>query len=129
MSEEKELLENTEENSCGCGEDCGCGSSEEGGCGGGCGGCGGGCGGGVPMVRLQMDDGTIVVCQMMGIFPCDNGREYIALAPMDGPDAGKGGVYLYRYGMNDQGETGLEAIETQEEFDQAAAALKAIQNA
>lgn len=72
-------------------------------------------------VTLYLDDDTELVCDVIAIFPVDEGREYIALLPkMEGEPP----VYLYRF---IQGETDddikLENIETDEEFEEASLAF------
>ena len=67
-------------------------------------------------VTLNLDSGD-VECQVITVL--DSGdRSYIALLPMDGPDAGKGSVYLYRY-KDDSGEPEIEYIDNDEEYDLA----------
>lgn len=74
-------------------------------------------------VTLTLEDDTDVECMILAIFKAGS-RSYIALLPMDedGEPDSDAGVYLYRYIENgDDEEPGLENIETDEEYDLAAA--------
>jgi len=71
-------------------------------------------------VTLNLDDGD-VECSIVGIFAAGD-REYIALLPMEGPDAETGEVYLYRY-TEVNGEPELENIEDDDEFEIASDAF------
>jgi len=71
-------------------------------------------------VTLTLEDGDLE-CSVVGIFPA-GGREYIALLPMEGPDAESGEVYLYRY-TDEGGEPQLENIESDDEYDIASDAF------
>ena len=66
------------------------------------------------IVTLTLEDGE-VDCSVVCIFPAGN-REYIALLPMEGPDADSGEVYIYRY-LEVDGEPELENIDDDDEFD------------
>lgn len=72
-------------------------------------------------VTLELDDGVNVECDVLAIFPAEN-RSYIALLPSNGPDAGTGRVYLYRYSENKNGEPQISNIESNKEFNAASAA-------
>ena len=63
-------------------------------------------------ITLEYDDGTVVECEIMGIFDVD-GKEYIALIPDDDSDD----VYLYGYKEVDDEEFELIDIEDDDEFD------------
>lgn len=69
-------------------------------------------------VTLELDDNVNVDCDVLAIFPAEN-RSYIALLPSNGPDAGTGRVYLYRYSEDENGEPHISNIETNKEFDAA----------
>ncbi|MDE5781826.1 MAG: DUF1292 domain-containing protein [Lachnospiraceae bacterium] len=66
-------------------------------------------------VTLQLDGGIDVDCDILAIFPAEN-KQYIALLPSTGPDAGTGKVYLYGYSENESGEPLLSNIESCEEL-------------
>ncbi|MBR2674118.1 MAG: DUF1292 domain-containing protein [Mogibacterium sp.] len=68
------------------------------------------------IITLEFDDDTAVDCYVMGTFECD-GKEYIALAPEDGTDD----VYIYGYKQVSDDEFEITEIESEEEFDAAAA--------
>ena len=69
-------------------------------------------------VTLELEDGTEIETQVITIFEVD-GQDYIVLIPEDQVDEEEGEVYIYRYYESEDGEPGLDNIETQEEFDKA----------
>ena len=73
------------------------------------------------IITLEFDDDTAVDCYVMGTFEL-NDKEYIALAPEDGTDD----VYIYGYKQLADDEFEIIEIETEEEFDAAAAEFDAI---
>lgn len=73
------------------------------------------------IITLEFDDDTAVDCYVMGTFELD-GKEYIALEPEDGT----GDVYIYGYKQVSDDEFEILEIETEEEFDAAAAEFDAI---
>lgn len=73
------------------------------------------------IITLEFDDDTAVDCYVMGTFEL-NGKEYIALAPEDGTDD----VYIYGYKQVSDDEFEINEIESEEEFDAAAAEFDAI---
>lgn len=64
-------------------------------------------------IDLELDDGTMLSCAVIGIFEIDEypDSEYIALLPDDSDD-----LLLYRYYEQDDGAFELDNIETEEEF-------------
>jgi len=76
-------------------------------------------------VTLTLDDGTVVECDILTIFPA-GGREYIALLPIDdNEDSEEGEVFLYRFQEVD-GEPELENIEDDDEYEIAVDAFDEI---
>ena len=73
------------------------------------------------IITLEFDDDTAVDCYVMGTFEL-NDKEYIALAPDDGTDD----VYIYGYKQMSDDEFEILEIESEEEFDAAAAEFDAI---
>lgn len=67
-------------------------------------------------VTLTLDDGSELECVVLTIFTAGE-RDYIALLPMEGPEAEEGEVYLYRYSESQDGEPNLENIEDDEEYE------------
>lgn len=67
-------------------------------------------------VTLTLDDGSELECVVLTIFEAD-GRDYIALLPLDGKEAEDGEVYLYRYLEDEEGNPDLENIESDEEYE------------
>ena len=67
------------------------------------------------ILTLELDDGPILECSVLPVFPVD-GRQYIALLP-EGADEEDGDIYFYRYQETPEGEPVLSSIETDEEFD------------
>ncbi len=68
-------------------------------------------------VTLTLDDGSTVECVVLTIFEASNGKDYIALLPIEGPEAETGEVYLYRYSEDENGTPDLANIEDDEEFE------------
>ena len=68
------------------------------------------------IVTITMDDNTEVHCVILGIFEAENDREYIALRPLDGPEAENDQVYIYRYDEDESQQPILENIADDEEF-------------
>ena len=75
-------------------------------------------------MTLYLDDGTEMVCDVVGVFD-DGERDYIALFPENGDDDTD--IFIYRFIMEDDDfdNIKLENIESDEEFDSAAAAFEA----
>ncbi len=73
-------------------------------------------------VTLTLEDDTEVDCLVISIFEA-NGRDYIALLPTEGPENEEGEVYIYRYFEEENGDPGLDNIETEEEFEIASEAF------
>ena len=69
-------------------------------------------------VTLTLDDDTELECAVLTIYEVD-GKEYIALLPMDEAENEDGDVYIYRYAEVD-GEPTLENIEDDDEYEAAA---------
>ena len=67
-------------------------------------------------VTLELEDGTEVETQVITIFEVEE-QDYIVLIPVDQVEEEEGEVYIYRYFESEDGEPGLDNIETQEEFD------------
>ena len=66
-------------------------------------------------VTLTLEDDSEVDCLVVSIFEAE-GRDYIALLPTEGPENEEGEVFLYRYFEDEDGEPGLDNIETEAEF-------------
>lgn len=73
-------------------------------------------------VTLSLDDGTEAECIVVTILEAD-GRDYIALLPMEGAEAEEGEVFLYRYAEDKDGNPDLSNIETDEEYEAVADAF------
>ena len=73
-------------------------------------------------VTLTLDDGEEVECAVIAIYPVD-GKDYIALLPMEGEAADTGEIYLYRYEEDEEGNPNLSNIEEDEEYENAADAF------
>ena len=68
------------------------------------------------IVTITVDDNSEVQCVILGIFEAENDREYIALLPLDGPEAENDQVYIYRYDEDENEQPILENIADDEEF-------------
>lgn len=77
---------------------------------------------GAATVTLTLDDGTVVECAVLTIFPAGD-KEYIALLPLDENGENEDGeVYLYRFETVD-GQPSLSNIEDDDEYDLVADAF------
>ena len=76
-------------------------------------------------VELELDDG-VCTCAVITIFEC-NGKDYIALLPMDEDGQNEDGeVWIYGYSENEEDpneEPELRYIEDDEEYEAAADAF------
>lgn len=63
------------------------------------------------VITLEFDDGESIECEIMGVFEFE-GKEYIALIPIDGSDD----VYIYGYKEIDEEEFELVDIVDDDEF-------------
>ena len=68
------------------------------------------------IITLEFEDGENVETEVMGVFEA-NGKEYIALVPLDGSDD----VYIYGYKEIGEQEYELVDIDDDEEFNAAVA--------
>jgi len=76
----------------------------------------------VMTVTLTLDDDSVVECEVITIYEA-NGKDYIALLPLNEKgESESGDVYLYRYTEED-GEPTLENIEDDDEYEIAADAF------
>ena len=76
----------------------------------------------VMTVTLTLDDDSVVECEVITIYEA-NGKDYIALLPLDeNGESESGDVYLYRY-TEENGEPSLENIEDDDEYEIAADAF------
>lgn len=76
----------------------------------------------VDTVTLTLDNDEVVECAILTTYEA-NGKEYIALLPLDeNGESESGDVYLYRYNEVD-GEPTLENIEDDDEYEIAADAF------
>ena len=66
-------------------------------------------------VTLTLEDDSEVECLVVSIFEAE-GKDYIALLPTEGPENEEGEVFIYRYFEDEDGEPGLDNIETEAEF-------------
>ncbi len=69
----------------------------------------------VTVYTLEFDDGETMECEEMGIFEYD-GKDYIALIPLDGTDD----VYIYGYEEDENGETEILDIVNPDLFEKVA---------
>ena len=76
----------------------------------------------VMTVTLTLDDDSVVECEVITIYEA-NGKDYIALLPLnENGESESGDVYLYRYSEVDS-EPSLENIEDDDEYEIAADAF------
>ena len=69
-------------------------------------------------VTLDLDDGTSVECAILTILEVDD-QDYIVLVPVDENDEPieEGEVFIYRYYEDEDGNTSLDNIDNDDEFD------------
>lgn len=68
-------------------------------------------------VTITLEDDSEVECQVLTIFEVEE-QDYIVLLPIDDDeDSEEGEVYIYRYFEDEDGEPGLDNIESEEEFE------------
>ncbi len=73
------------------------------------------------IITLEFDDGVVLECEIMGVFDYD-GKEYIALIPLDDSDD----VYIYGYQEVGEDEFELVDIEDDKVFEAVVAEFEAI---
>ncbi len=75
-------------------------------------------------ITLQMDNGENVECIILTTFALDE-REYIVLLPLDEEGKAEGEeVYIYRYGHSEEGNSYLENIADEDEYEEVAKAFE-----
>lgn len=72
-------------------------------------------------VTLSLDDGRELECRIITVFTAGE-QDYIALLPMEEFDGEEGLIFIYRY-FDDTDEPRLDVIDSDEEYDRAAAAF------
>ncbi|MBE7051339.1 MAG: DUF1292 domain-containing protein [Ruminococcaceae bacterium] len=77
----------------------------------------------IETIMLDFDNGEECECAPVCIFEAD-GKEYIGLIPVDCPE-GEEEVYIYRFSEDEDGNSVIENIENDEEYDAAADAFDA----
>ena len=73
-------------------------------------------------VTLTLDNDEVLECAVLTIYEVD-GKEYIALLPINDEENEDGDVFLYRYVETEDGEPTLENIEDDDEYEAAADAF------
>ena len=73
-------------------------------------------------VTLTLDNDEVLECAVLTIYEVD-GKEYIALLPINDEANEDGDVFLYRYIETEDGEPTLENIEDDDEYEAAADAF------
>ncbi|MDO5409289.1 MAG: DUF1292 domain-containing protein [Lachnospiraceae bacterium] len=69
-------------------------------------------------VSIELEDGSTMECAVLLIYSA-GGKEYIAIQPMEQVSDPEGDVYIYGYGVDENGAPELINIEDDEEFDMA----------
>ncbi len=91
-------------------------------CSGDCTSCGSDCESEHATVTLTLDNGEVLECAILTIFPVAQ-KQYIALLPLDENGENKDGeVFLYRF-KEENGAPALENIEDDDEYDMVADAF------
>lgn len=73
-------------------------------------------------VTLTLEDDSEVECEVITIFEVEE-QDYIVLLPVDDEE---GEVYIYKYFEDEEGNPGLDNIESEEEFEMVSAAFDEI---
>lgn len=73
-------------------------------------------------VTLTLDDGTVIECVILTIFPAGD-KEYIALLPISEVESEESEVFLYRFTEKEDGQPELENIDDDDEYEVAAEAF------
>lgn len=77
-------------------------------------------------VTLNLEDGTVLECDVLAIFPAGD-NQYIALLPQEPyEDYEEGEVFLYRFKELPDNEIQLDSIESDEEYEIVADAFDEI---
>ena len=68
-------------------------------------------------VTITLEDDSEIECQVLTIFEVEE-QDYIVLLSVENEDdeSGEGEVFIYRYFEDEEGNPGLDNIETEEEF-------------
>lgn len=69
-------------------------------------------------VSIELDDGSSMECAVLLIYTA-NGKEYIAVQPMEDLSDPEGRVFIYGYHVDSEGIPELINIEDDDEFDAA----------
>lgn len=69
-------------------------------------------------VSIELDDGSTMECAVLLIYTAGK-KEYIAVQPMEDLSDPEGRVFIYGYGVDENGVPELINIEDDEEFDAA----------
>ncbi|MCR5703945.1 MAG: DUF1292 domain-containing protein [Eubacterium sp.] len=69
-------------------------------------------------VTITLEDDSEVECRILTIFETE-GQDYIAMITVENEDddSWDGDILIYRYFEDEDGEPGLDNIETEEEFE------------
>jgi len=74
-------------------------------------------------VSIELDDGSTMECNVLRIYPC-NGKQYIAIMPIEDENADEPRVFIYGYAKDEAtGAPEILNIEDDDEFDAAIDAL------
>lgn len=73
-------------------------------------------------MTLTLEDDSLMECAVVTTLEAD-GRNYIALLPLEGIEAEEGEVFLYRFTVGADGDPVLENIESDDEYEAASDAF------
>lgn len=73
-------------------------------------------------ITIELEDGSLIECNIIAIYPAPNGRQYVAMLPINPPEGDEEEIYLYRY-KETNGEDDIDNIESDEEYEIAADAF------
>lgn len=80
----------------------------------------------LPMITLTLDDGSVLDCTVIAIFPVEE-KDYIALLPIDpsiDDEDMSADVLIYEYTeLEDSNEVQLDNIESDEEYEKVSEAF------
>jgi uncharacterized protein YrzB (UPF0473 family) len=78
-------------------------------------------------VTITLEDDSEIECRVLTIFEVED-QDYIVLLSVEDEDdeSGEGEVFIYRYFEDEEGNPGLDNIETEEEFNMVAEVFEQI---
>ncbi|MDO4647151.1 MAG: DUF1292 domain-containing protein [Eubacteriales bacterium] len=67
-------------------------------------------------IQIELDEGGLLECVVLLVYEV-NGKNYIAIQPVEGQDDPESDIYFYGYEEDEEGNPLLSNIEDDDEFD------------